>query len=104
MPLEAIKKVTESERLSKEKISLAESKAKSIISDAEKQGAELVEESIKRAEAECRKFMEEAEKQGAKISDDVVEETKNQQQQLKQLAESRMEEAANLIIGRIVND
>lgn len=104
MPLEAIKLVTESEKQSKEKIAQAELKAKSIISDAENQGAKLLEESIKKADTQCKAFMAKAEEQGAKISNDVVEETKEQQQQLKQLALSRMEEAANLIVGRIVND
>jgi len=101
--LDVIKQVAECEKNAQESKLQAASNAKKTISDAEKAGLELLAETRRKAEAQVRQFMAESEAKAAKSEQDVMEETARDCAVLRQSAEKRLPEAAELIVRRVVN-
>lgn len=103
MPLEAIKMVTETEKLSEEKIAAAKLKAKQIFSDAHQEGVRILKEAEKKAEEENAKAMALAQEDGNKITAELMKKAEQECGDLENLAKSRMEKAVSFITERIVN-
>ena len=104
MSLEAIKKVTETEQISLQRKAEAAQQAKKTVAEAERAGQELLERSRQEAEAKVKEFMADAEQRAAAHADEVMKETELACKQLRQEAEGRLDEAAALIVRRVVND
>ena len=103
MSLEAIQKVTEVERRMLEQKAAAEAQARQIVSDAETSGILLLQkvrdESSEQAKIELKAAEERAAGKAAEIHSGVLEESAV----LRQAAEKHLDEAAEFIIGRVVN-
>ena len=103
MSLEAIQKVTEVERRMLEQKAAAEVQARQIVSDAEARGILLLQkvrdESSEQAKIELKAAEERAAGKAAEIQSAVLEESAA----LRQAAEEHLDEAAEFIIGRVVN-
>lgn len=104
MSLDAIKQVNEAEQDSKRVLAEAAAYAKKVIADAETRGEALLEERKNQAEAQSRQLMTEAQQKAAENSVIILKETENQCAQLRAKAESRMEAASSLFVGRVVNE
>ena len=89
MSLEAVQKVTETEQKARARKAEAVEQAKKLIADAERQGRE-------------RLSAAKAEESAAKHSEAVMEETRRSCDSLRQAAEGKLEDAAALIIRRVV--
>lgn len=103
MSQDAIKQVTQVEREAAEKLASAQTQVKKIISDAKEEGARLAEQSRISAEAQAKNLMMEAELEAAKNSAAIIEETGRECDQLRALAEGRMDDAVAMIVGRVVS-
>lgn len=104
MSLEAIKKVAESEQNSAQRKAEAAQQAKKLVADASREGEALLASARQKAEAQVKIFMTEAEEKAAKHTAEVMKDTQRACEELKQAASARLDEAAALIVRRVVND
>ena len=98
MSLEAVQKVTETEQKARARKAEAVEQAKKLIADAERQGRERLSE----ADVQVKVMLTKAEESAAKHSEAVMEETRRSCDSLRQAAEGKLEDAAALIIRRVV--
>ena len=98
MSLEAVQKVTETEQ----KARARKAEAKKLIADAERQGRERLSAAKAEADAQVKVMLTKAEESAAKHSEAVMEETRRSCDSLRQAAEGKLEDAAALIIRRVV--
>ena len=103
MALEAIKKVAETEQLSSQRKVEAVQNAKKLVADAEKAGLELIAGVRREAEAKAKEFMAEAEQKAAVGAKGVAADMEKTCSALRQKAEGHLEDAAALIVRRVVN-
>ena len=103
MSLEAIKKITETERLSLLRKAEAEQATKKTVAEAERAGKELLESARVQAEAQVKDLMAQAEKAAAEETQAVRKQTEQACQQLKDEAQTRLEDAAAWIVRRVVS-
>ncbi len=103
MSLEAIKKVARTEEEAAEKKTAAVQTAKKMVADAEKNGRAALETARREAEDQAKALMAEAERQAAGDASAGVAKTQQECQGLKQQAAGKLEEAAALIVRRVVN-
>lgn len=103
MSIEAIQQVSQAEASAKEMRQAAYTQAKQIVRDAERAGQLLLEQVRQETEVETREAMAQAEQVAATRAKQVLSEHANACKQLCSEAESRIEEAAALIVKRIVN-
>lgn len=103
MSLDAIKKVTETEQLSLQRRTEATAAAKKLVADAEREGVKLVEAAQSRAAAEARALMAQAEKKAAEYAAKAKADTERDCAELRRAAERRLDDAATLIMERIVS-
>ena len=103
MSLDAIKKVTETEQLSQQRRIEAATAAKKLVADAERDGVKLVEAAQNRAVGEARTMMAEAEKKAAEYAAKAKADTERDCVELRRAAERRLDDAATLIMERIVS-
>ena len=103
MSLEAIQKITETERLSVLRKAEAEQAAKKTVAEAERDGKALLESTRTQAEQEVKSLMAQAEQNAAVEIQTVQKQTEQDCQKLKAEAETRLEQAADWIVRRVVN-
>lgn len=103
MPLEAMKRVTETEQQGQRRKAEAAAAAKKTVADAERAGLAALEEARAKAEAQVAGLMREAEAKAAKHTEQVTAETKKACDTLRKAAAGRMDQAAALIVRRVVN-
>jgi V/A-type H+-transporting ATPase subunit G/H len=103
MSLEAIKQVTEAEQLSLQRKVEAEQAAKRTAVEAERAGQAKLASARAEAEAKVKQMMADAEKQAAVQAQNVQKETEQSCQQLKAEAKVKLDDAAALIVRRVVN-
>ncbi len=104
MSLEAIKQVAEAEELTKLKKAEAQIAAKQLVADAEKNGKAALDKARAEAEAQAKAMMAEAEENARVYADQVVRETEADKEALRRAAELKLEEAAALIVERVVKN
>ena len=102
MSLEAVQMVTETEQRALQRKAEAVEAAKKLVSDAERAGKERVAAARTDAEAQARQMMTRAEEADAKHTETVMEETRRSCDDLRRAAEGKLEDAAALIIRRVV--
>lgn len=104
MSLEAIEKVTEVERSSKERRAAAEAEAKQLVSQAQREGLARLEQSRAAEDAHGKELLRKAEEQAAKRTKQIAEKAAAEADALRQTAEERLDAAAEFIVGRVVKD
>ena len=102
MSFEAIKGITDAEVLGKACVAEAESKAKQMVADAEAAGQAAVEAARSKAEIELKELREKAEKQTAEKTASLDQEILAEADRLRRTAEQKLEDAAALVVERIV--
>ncbi len=102
MSFEAIKGISDAEVLAKARIAEAEAQAKQLLADAESAGKAALEAASARAETELRELRKKADTQAAEktaaLEGDLVAEA----DQLRRMAEQKLETAAAVVVERIV--
>ncbi len=103
MSLEAIQQVTEVEQNLRQRKADAAQEAKRAAAAAEKSGREKLEAARQVADAEARAMMKEAEAEAARRAETVRQQTRVDCDRLTELARTRLEEAAELIVRKVVD-
>lgn len=102
MSLEAVQKVAEAEQLARERKAGAIDQAKQMVSEAERQGQQTLSTAHAEAEAQAKAMMAKAEAAAADHSAAVIAETQTSCDKLRKSAEDKLDNAAELIIRRVV--
>ena len=102
MSFEAIKGISDAEVLGKAKVTEAEAKAKQMLADAEAAGRAALEAARSRADNELKLLREKAEKQTAEKTAALESEMLAEADGLRRAAEQKLEDAAALVVERIV--
>ncbi len=103
MSLEAIKQITLAEEECAQRKASALHSAKKPVADAEKAGQSLLESKRAEAEAQAAALLTDAEAQAAAPLAEIREETNQACSALTTSAEAHLDEAAELIVRRVVN-
>jgi vacuolar-type H+-ATPase subunit H len=77
--------------------------AKNMIAEAERKGLTTVSDAVARAEEEAARLLEETQRQADRTDAEVREAAAKKQDALRREALSRLDEAAGIIVERIVN-
>lgn len=102
MSLEAVQKVTETEQKARERKLEAAENAKKLVAEAERSGRERLSTAHAEADAQVKAMLTRAEESAAVRTAAVMEETRRSCDDLRREAEGRLEDAAALIIRRVV--
>lgn len=103
MSIKAVQKVAEVERDSAKRREAAEQAAKSKVMEAEKQAAALLEATREETETAVRQMLAVSEGLAAEYGEGLRRETQALCQQLAQDARGRLDQAAELIMKRVVD-
>ena len=103
MPLEAIEKVTQIEQQSQERKAAAEAEARQIVADAEREGLALLQQTRVAAADHGRKLLRKAEERAAEKAAEISRAAEAESAVLREAAGKHLEEAAEFIVGRVVN-
>ena len=77
--------------------------AKQAAEDAVKAGEAKVREAAQKAQIECAEIIRKAEEDAAQQAEDIISSAKNRIAIMNARAESKMQEAVDFVVGRIVN-
>jgi V/A-type H+-transporting ATPase subunit G/H len=102
MSLEVVKSISEAEEAGRQAKAAATANAKNAIADAEKTGQAAVADAAARAEAEVKKLLQAAEEKAADQALALKSSTLDRQAAIRAAAEARLDQAALLIVERIV--
>lgn len=103
MSLEAIEKVTENERKNEERRAAAEVEAKEIVATAQQEGLALLQHAREQAAASGKELLRQAEQRAAERSAEIERTAQAESDTLRGQAATHMEQAAEFIVGRVVN-
>jgi V/A-type H+-transporting ATPase subunit G/H len=103
MALEVIQEVTAMEAKAKERKEAAAIQSKQMLSEAQKEARQTLDQARQQAEAQTRQMMSEAEDKAAKKTRQVLEQAERDCATMKQNARSRLDQAAQLIVEKVVN-
>ncbi len=103
MSLEAIEKVTEAERKNQERKAAAEAEAKQLLADAERDGLALLQQARGQETARGKELLRQAEARAAQRSAEIGRAAEAEGAALRETAEKHLKEAAEFIVGRVVN-
>lgn len=103
MSLEAVKQVTDAEQNAKVRKAQAVQEARKLSADAEREGAAAVDAARRSAQLKVEQLMEQAERNAAAHTAQVVRETEGKCDELRAQAQTRLEQAASLIVGKVVD-
>jgi len=101
--LEAIKSISAAEDEARQAKLIAQQKAREMIEAADNTGKEIVASAISRAESEIALLKRTADQKAAEQAVELASKTANRQAMLRARAELRMDNAAQLIVERIVS-
>ena len=102
MSFEAITNISQAENAAKVAVSYMEAQARQMLTDAENNGKAAVAQAIERAENEIAELRKQAAEKSKHEADDLSSTVENRKAGLRAIAESRLSEAANLVVERIV--
>lgn len=102
MSLEAIEKVTQVENEVRERRAAAEAEAKQLISDAEKEGQALLQRTRAAGAESGRELLRQAEERAAAAAAKTARAAEEDAAKLREAAGTRLEAAAEFIVGRVV--
>lgn len=103
MSLEAIEKVTRVEEKNAERKATAEAEAKQMIANAERDGLALLQRVRQDAAQTGKTLLEQAEANAAQRSAEISRAAQVEGDALRQTANAHLKEAAEFIVGRVVN-
>ncbi len=103
MSLEAIEKVTEVERQVKERRAAADVQAQQMRTDAERTGQARLQQARADAAERGRELLKQAEEQAARQAEEIQRAAETEAAALRDQAEQHLAEAAEFIVGRVVN-
>ena len=103
MSFEAISNITQAEAAAKATLAGAETRAKQLAADAESAGKLAVDAAIAKAEAELQELSRQVNDKAKQESERLAADLENQKAVLRTRAESKLDEAAALVVERIVN-
>lgn len=103
MSLEAVKQVTQAEEQAKLRRQTAQQEAKKRVADAEKAGQALVEEARKAAAERNAALLAQAEANAGTRASETIREAEGTCDRLRADAQRRLEQAASLIVEKVVN-
>lgn len=103
MSMDALKAVTDSEEQARAKKAQAEVQAKALVEKARKTGEAHLEEARRKAQAEVRDKLAQAEAHGEETTRQVLAQYAQDCETLKAQAGRRLAEAADLIMGKVVD-
>lgn len=103
MSLEAIKKVAQTEAETKQRKADAAAAAKKMVSDAHLAGEEALRSAVAKADAQTKQMMLQAEERAATRALEIAAQSKEDCAALCAAAENKLDEAAALIVRRVVN-
>ncbi len=102
MSIDAIKQVTDTEEQAKVLVAQAQAQAKALVDQARKAGEVQLAEARKAAQAQARERLAQAEAAGAQRTQAALAEYETDCQALKERAQARLPQAAQLIVGKVV--
>lgn len=102
MYADVIKRITDAEEAARKQKQDTLVRAKNMVSDAEKEGRTTLAGATERAEGENKKLMQAADKKAADYAVKLEAETSELQERIRAAAGERMEQAASLIVERIL--
>ena len=102
MALEAIQTVAQAEAKAKADREAAAVQAKQKLAEAQREANQTAEQARQQAREGARLMMSQAEEKAAQATREELERAKADCETLKQNAQGRLEEAAQLIVGRVV--
>ncbi|MGI5963444.1 MAG: hypothetical protein ACOX7N_07000 [Lawsonibacter sp.] len=103
MAMEAIEKVTRTEEQTKQRREAALTESKQKILVAQRAAQRVLEDARTEAEGEVRQQMAQAEEQAAQEAKVVLAQAEENCRKMKQAARERLEQAAELIVEKVVN-
>lgn len=103
MSYEAITSVTQAEAEAKITVQNAEAKAKQMLADAENAGKAAIEAACAKAESELQELRARAGEKAVNEAGDLSKDMENRKAALRAIAEAKLEQAATLVVERIVN-
>lgn len=104
MSFEAIQKVAETEQATRAKKAEAAVEAKRIVGEAERAGQQLVAQARAKADEQVKAMLADAEARAAERSRQILADNDAACAALKQKAQDRLDQAADLIVGRVGNN
>ena len=104
MPLEVIENITQVEAENRERKTAAEAKAKQIVADAQREGLALLQQTRTSAAERSRELLQQAETRAAARGEEIRRDARAEGEALRREAETRLDAAADLIVGRVVKD
>ena len=103
MSLDAIQKVAEVEKLMKARRAAADAEARQLVSKAEQEGLMCLQKVRAEAAEQGKRYLQEAEKKAKARAADIQSAVIAESDALRQEAEKHLDEAAELIVRRVVN-
>lgn len=103
MSTEAISDVTRAEAAAKATVAAAEAKAKQMLADAENAGKAAVDAARSKAESELAQLRTRAGEKAVQDAGGLSKELEAKKDQLRAKAQARLDDAATLVVERIVN-
>lgn len=103
MSLEAIKQVTQTEADTKQRKAEAIAAARKLVSDAEQAGKEQLRSACAAAEASAKELMVQAEERARTRSAEIAAQSEKDRAALCSAAEDKLDQAAALIVRRVVS-
>lgn len=103
MSFEAIASITNAEAEAKAQVAAAEVRAKQMVADAHSAGKLAVEAACAKAEGELKELNRQAGEKAREDAKAMTGELENKKAALRARAESKLEDAAILVVERIVN-
>ena len=103
MSLEAIKTIGEAEEKAKRIKQQAVNDAKKAAADAEAAGRTAVEAAVKKAEDELRELVRKADEKATADAAELAGSVENKKAAMRVHAEARLDQAASLVVERIVS-
>ncbi len=103
MAVEAIEKVTQTELEARKRKDAAVADNKQRILAAQKEAQRLLEQSRADAEAKVRDMMSQAEAEAGKVGQKVMDQASKESDAMKGRARKRLDQAAQMIVERVVN-
>lgn len=102
MSMDALKAVTDSEEQARVKKAQAQVQAKALVEKAKKTGEARLEGALREAQAQVRDKLTQAEAHGEETKSQVLAQYAQDCEALKAKAHQRLDQAADLIMGKVV--
>ena len=102
MSMEAIRKVTEIEEQSRAEKAEAEARVKKALTEAEREGSAQLQKARREAAEKGKELLRLAEERAAKAAADTARHAASESAALRREAKRRLDQAAEMIVGRVV--